>query len=244
MIGRNTDEDGSYKIHEIIDKNLSKPIPSLEDKTKQASLSYLPLVCAGSSNVYIKAAESLNCDLFVSKPISRIIGDKIYEIGDLEAKKNSLCVQNIIENLQSKVEFPNLQTCVNNKKINFKEILYIRQEAKKFREWLQSESDKDRDAIIAYHNEIAKKTGLAKLGNSVLTLFGILSPIGLSLATETIFIEQNIIVKETFKRVGTKTIEGITKKISDKLFAEWKPICFGNWYKDEIEQLLKQNDKN
>lgn len=242
VIGRNVNNNDEYKIHEIIDENLSKPIPSLEDKTKNASLSYFPLICAGQSNLYIKSANSLNCDLFLTTPISRVVGDKIYESNQLNNKK--LKLQNTVESLQSRVELPDLRSCVNDKSINFKEVLEIRKEAKKFREWLQSESDRDRDAIIAYHNEIAKKTGLAKLGESVLNLFGVISPIGLSMAAEALLEQHDTLTKEAIKRVGTKTIEGFTKKIAAKLFKEWKPICFGNWYKDEIEIILKKSDKH
>ena len=53
-------------------------------------------------------------------------------------------------------------------------MLTIRKKSARFRSWLANEADRDRDAIIAYHNEIGAELGIISAGRKVLRIFGVL----------------------------------------------------------------------
>jgi transcriptional regulator with XRE-family HTH domain len=244
VVGRNLDND-EYKIYEVeYNSDLINNLKILENtKTPLVrGLSTLPLSQSGMSNLIIRSAERLNSDLFLASPISKTIGDKLYEIGEFEKQQKQIKISEIVENLETEVEFPDLRRYVNEGKIEFDKVLEIRKKAKQFREWLQIETDRDRNAIIAYHNEVAKETGFTKIGKTTLKMFGVLASVGLSIGAEAYFKDQDTFTKESVKKVGSKIVESATDKISKKLFQEWKPVCFGDWYREEIKQLLKQSD--
>ncbi len=106
-----------------------------------------PLIAGALSNRLLWSSAQLGCDLFLPQPMSVLVGDKLYESTERVAKAGA-----VIEELKAKVEFPNVRVLVNDGQLDLKEILKIRAKARKFRDWLQSESERDRDAIIAYHN--------------------------------------------------------------------------------------------
>ncbi|MDQ3750405.1 MAG: hypothetical protein M3367_15530 [Acidobacteriota bacterium] len=168
----------------------------------------------------------------------------MFEIIESENQQRQIKIEKIIEKLEAKVEFPNLRRFVNEGKIDFKKVIEIRKKAKQFRYWLQSETERDRDAIIAYHNEVAKASGFTNVGKSVLKIFGVLASVGFSVGTEIYFKEYDIVSKEMAKKFGSKAVETLTDNISKKIFKEWKPVCFGDWYRDEIAEFLKQSNKS
>jgi hypothetical protein len=49
--------------------------------------------------------------------------------------------------------------------------------------------------------------------------------------------------KETAKEVGGQVIDKIFDYGAEMLGLDWKPVCFGDWYKDEIAKLLKESKK-
>ncbi len=142
--------------------------------------------------------------------------------------------------MEAKVEFPDLRRYVNSDKIDFNKILEIRKKAKRFREWLQAESERDRDVIIAYHSEVAKQTGFANIGKKSLRLFGVLAKLGLSIYTEVQLKEHDAATKETVKTLGGNAVDGLFDYGARKLGLDWKPVCFGDWYKEEITRLLNE----
>lgn len=103
---------------------------------------------------------------------SALVGDKLFEAGEV-AVRSKIKTQNVIEELELKVEFPDLRKLVNLDKIDFARVLEIRKKAKKFREWLQSESEREREAIWAYHREVARKSGFTNVARHTLKLFGL-----------------------------------------------------------------------
>jgi len=54
-------------------------------------------------------------------------------------------------------------------------VLQIRDKSRKFREWLQSGADRDRDAIIAYHTEVSRASGFTNIARKGLKIFGVLA---------------------------------------------------------------------
>jgi hypothetical protein len=193
--------------------------------------------------LYIKAAGKLKCDLFLSKPISKIVGNKLYEISDFEISKSDIKIQNIINKLEAKVHFPDLRRLVNSDVVDFNKVLEIRKKAKRFRDWLQIESERDTDAIIAYHNEVARESGFANISHKSLKLFGVLSKAAWSIFTEVKLKELDEVNKETVKEAGEQAIDKVFDYGANKLGFDWKPVCFGDWYRDEIAQQLKESKK-
>jgi hypothetical protein len=72
--------------------------------------------------------------------VSAVVGDKLFE-AEATAVATKLKPQNIIKELELKVEFPDLRRHVNLDKIDFNHVLSIRKKAKKFRGWLQAEGE-------------------------------------------------------------------------------------------------------
>ena len=101
---------------------------------------------------------------------------------------------------------------------------------------MQVESDRDRDAIIAYHHAVAKELGFIRHGRKTINLFGVLgggaagSFIGSSISGPTGTAIGGI--------VGSGV--GFLTDIASKLGADWKPVVFGNWAKNRIEKLMRQ----
>ena len=192
-----------------------------------------PITAEGISNRLLWSAANLNCDLYLGKPMSIVVGDKLYESGVRVLKTES-----VIEALQGAVEFPNVRELTNQAKLSLDDILRIRSKAGKFRKWLQSEGDRDRDALIAYHTEVAKASGFTKTVPKMLHLFGILggAAIGYVVKNEVPGIPPGIpgVVAGTATSVGTKYLFDLAKKINQ----DWKPIVFGDWMKDRIKLLL------
>ncbi len=254
ILGRDLGNRG-LSIHELDFTPKLQPIPSLEDKNIKSTFPHTPVVLAGISNLYINCAARLGSDIFLSNPVGKVVGDKLYEISSIEIFKKDRKIQNVIENLQAKVEFPNIQQFVNEDKIDFEKVLEIRKKAKKFREWLQTESERDRDAIIAYHNETAKETGFSKIRSRTLNIFGVLTSgaIGgaVGLAAKHLS-EDNTLAAVTGLAsiaVASEITKKASQKITEKLFdyganlgSDWKPVVFGKWLESEISELLDDSN--
>ena len=190
----------------------------------------VPLIGGANSNKLLLAASDLKCDIYLGQPMSSLIGDKLYESSHTIVKSG-----NVMEILKEKVDFPDLRYFVNENELSLKEVLKIRKKARRFREWLQVESDRDRDAIIAYHHEVAKESGLINYSRKAINLFGVLGG-----GAAGSFLGSSI------SGPAGATIGGIAGSgvgylagIASKLGSDWKPVIFGNWAKDRIEKLLK-----
>ena len=188
-----------------------------------------PFNAGGISNRLLWSAANLDCDLYLSKPMSVLVGDKLYESGNRVLKTNT-----VIDSLQHTVEFPDVRSLVNDAKLNLDDVLYIRSKAGKFRQWLQREGERDRDAIIAYHNEVTKDTGLARIGRSTLKVFGILGGAAIGSAFE------NKVPGVPGAVIGATSVAGMEYlfDLAAKINQDWKPIIFGDWMKTRIEFLL------
>lgn len=198
--------------------------------------STLPLSVAAIGNKTIWSASRLGCDLYLPSPISSIVGDKLYE-----AEKRIVKTQRVIDQLESEVEFPDLRRLVNEDQITFEEVLSIRKKSKKFRGWLQSGANRDRNALLAYHHEVAKESGFTKAGRKVLKLFGDVGG-GAAGAVVGAVISEPV----TGAAIGG-AVGGALSYIFDlgeKLGADWKPVVFGDWYKDRIAKLLNKQSKH
>jgi hypothetical protein len=225
--------DGNHRIG----WNFPSELLSLETKQKIERPMLLPLTGASEANKYIWSAAKLKCDLYLPRPISSVVGNKLYEANQVSPNPKAK-PSDIIEQLEIKVEFPDLRRLVNENKIDFDKVLEVRRKAKKFREWLQEEADRDRDAIIAYHNEVAKELGFAKAARKSLRMFGCLggAALGASIVHDhTLGAVAGAVVGE-----GAQEAVQYLFDLGASLGADWKPVVFGNWYKKRISQLLDE----
>ena len=189
-----------------------------------------PLTASAHSNRFIWSAATQNCDLFLPRPMSVLVGDKLYESAEVVAKSGE-----IIESLKAQVEYPDIRYLVNTGKLNLKDILAIRKKAKKFRSWLQAENDRDRDALIAYHNEVAEELKIVKFGRSSIKVFGILSAGALG------GIVGASIAGPPGSALGglTGSAVGYLGDVMSKINSDWKPVVFGNWLDSRIREITK-----
>ncbi len=147
--------------------------------------------------------------------------------------------QDIIETLKSEVEFPDVRSLVNAGKLSFANVLAIRKKAKRFRDWLQTESERDRNAIIAYHNEAAREGGLVGMGRKALKLFSVIGGAAGGAAIETA-------VGGAVGGVVGATLgggAGYVIELASQMNAGWKPVVFGNWMEARIAELVTRRQK-
>jgi hypothetical protein len=190
-----------------------------------------PVTAGALSNRLLWSAAQLSCDLYLPQPMGMLVGDKLYESTERVAKAGA-----VIEDLKAKVEFPDIRSLINSGKLGFEEVLKIRKKARKFREWLQQESERDRDAIIAYHNETARDLRMVSAGRKALSLFGVLgsgavgSLIGSAIAGP---------VGGALGSVAGSGV-GYLADLTAKIGADWKPVVFGNWFRERIARLIDE----
>jgi hypothetical protein len=188
-----------------------------------------PLSGGAVSNIHILAASKLNVDLFLSNPMGTLVSDKLYE------SAQTIQLQNNLDQLKSSVEFPDVRKLVNQGRLSLDDIMMLRAKAKRFRSWLQSESDRDRDAIIAYHNEVAKDTGIGALGSSTLNLVTMLGAGAAAVYSGT--------TPETQFAIGAG-VAGVSNYLTNlaaRLNSGWKPVVFGEWMSKQIKELDRGN---
>ncbi|MFC1614823.1 hypothetical protein ACFL5K_05950 [Gemmatimonadota bacterium] len=188
----------------------------------------IPLTASVHSNRLIWSAALLSCDLYLGQPMGMLVGDKLYESTERIAKAGS-----VIEDLKAKVEFPDVRSLVNSGVIGFQEILKIRHKAKKFRDWLKEESSRDREAIIAYHNEVAREIGIVSASKKCLGIFGVIAG-----GYAGSLIETSIAGPIGAALGGTagKYLEDIVTKMG----VGWKPLVFGTWLSKRIKNHVKK----
>ena len=175
----------------------------------------------------------MGSDLYLPRPMSVLVGDKLYESTEKVSKSGD-----IIEELKEKVEFPDIRQLVNSGQLSLNDIIKIRKKSKKFRLWLQQENDRDRDAIIAYHNEVAHESGIIKAGRKALSIFGVIgggatgSAIGATVAGP---------IGGTIGAAAGSSV-GYLADVTSKIGADWKPIVFGDWLGDRIKKVVRDDN--
>ncbi len=212
-------------------------LPAVEVESNIKAADTLPLSTAAQANKYLWAAERLQCDLFLARPVSALVGDKLFEASEV-AVKSKIKTQNVIEELEIKVEFPDLRKFVNLDKIDFNRVLEIRRKATKFREWLQSEAEREREAIWAYHHEVAKASGFANVARHTLKLFGVVGGAALGAGVG------GGLGAVGGAAVGAGVGEGVAYlfELASTVGTKWQPVVFGDWYRTKIAKLLKDDE--
>jgi hypothetical protein len=220
-----TSPDGSkHNINWNVDLNKISELAGKELGFHKGS----PLVAGALTNRLLWSAAKLSADLYLSSPMSMLVGDKLYEASARTSKVNS-----VITDLKVAVEFPDIRGLVNQRVLPFGEVLKIRRKAKRFRDWVQLETERDRDAIIAYHHEVARESGLKSTGRASLTIFGIL---GGSLGGAIIGEKIAGVSGQTMGSVFGASL-GYLTDLAAKLGTDWKPVVFGDWLRHRIAKF-------
>lgn len=191
----------------------------------------VPLTAGGVSNRLLWAAAQLNCDLYLAQPMGVLIGDKLFE-----AEKRILATSVTIESLERSVEFPDVRNLINFGKMNIDDVLLLRENAGRFREWLKIEGERDRDAIIAYHNEVAKESGFTRIGKKMFSAFGVIGGAAIGALAESEFPGVSGAIAGASAAAGI----GYLFDIVSKRQQDWKPVMFGSWMKERIEKMIEE----
>jgi hypothetical protein len=190
-----------------------------------------PLIAVAHTNRLLWSAAQLSSDLYLPQPMAEVVGDKLYEATERIAKAG-----NIIEDLKEEVEFPDVRQLVDDGKLGVKEVLELRRKAGKFRTWLQQESERDRNAIIAYHNEIAKESGFATGARKALSVFGVL---GGSVAGVLATKSAGGVAMGALAGAGARSGLKYLTDLVGHMGANWKPVVFGGWMRTRIEKHMR-----
>ena len=190
-----------------------------------------PLTASAHSNRLIWSASNLESDLYLPSPMSALVGDKLYESTQKISRSGK-----IIEDLKVEVEFPDIRRLVNSGKMDLDNLLKIRKKAKKFRAWLQQESQRDRNAIIAYHNEVARESGIKTGARKAVSIFGILGGGAAGSAAGSLIAGP---VGGALGGVVGGAV-GYLADVTSKIGANWRPVVFGQWLRKRIEDVIDE----
>ena len=197
------------------------------------------LSAAANANRLLWMAARYRSDLFAGSPMSQLLGDKLKEASSTQDKP-----QQIIQNLEASVEFPDVRKLVNEGQLPASEVMRLRSRAGRFRRWLQTESVHDRDALIAYHHEVAKEAGFTRLSRKTLRLFGVLGA-GVVGTAATGVVQHSTGDAALAAKAGL-VAAAFGKQLLDQLSRageEWKPVVFGKWATTHIEKYLRKTGR-
>lgn len=190
---------------------------------------HTPLTALAHSNRLIWSAAELGCDLYLHSPISVLVGDKLHE-----SANSSAAVKTTIEELVAEVEFPDVRTLVNDGKMSLEDVLKFRAKAKLFRQWLQTQAERDGDALIAYHHEVAKEAGWVNSGRKLLRVFG--SGVGaVAGAAGAAAVPENPVAASIAGQMAggaAKYVLNVAAKINE----DWRPVVFGRWARSHLDE--------
>jgi hypothetical protein len=172
--------------------------------------------------------------------MSQLIGDKLEEVYSASADTP----QRGVQSLEAKVAFPDVRALVNEGRLPISEVMRLRSKAGRFQRWLQTEAERDRDEIIAHHNEVAKEAGFTRVSRRVLRLF----------AGPGAFAAGTAATAAAFAHVPDAVIAGaagamastFTNQMMDALSKqgeEWKPVVFGKWATEHIRRFLHKTEE-
>lgn len=186
-----------------------------------------PFTALANSNKLIWSAAKIGCDLYLPSPITKVVMDKLDESTSRTIKPSS-----IIKILEKEVEFPDIRKLINSEILTFKDIVEIRKKSKNFRNWIQDESERDRNALFAYQNEVNIESGLSKFGKKSLSAFGV---VGGGTAGGVI---GSLIAGPIGGAIGGGVGSGIPylMDLALKIDENWKPVIFGNWLIEYVEK--------
>jgi hypothetical protein len=194
-----------------------------------------PLVGLAQSNRILWSAALEYADLYLPAPLSVVSSLKLTESNERRTKHREL-----VQTLEREVDFPDVRRLVNEGALSFKEVLVIRRHAAQFRNWLQTRAERDSNALIAYHEDVAKASGVSRAGTKVLRVFGMVAgSLGTAYARQAGLSWLEVAAAGTAISTATKYVTDLAAKLD----ADWKPVIFGNWAKGYVvEQTMSVDD--
>lgn len=162
-------------LHELAWDFDLKSLPGLEGE-KIVFGATLPLSAAAMANKYIWSAAKLKCDLFLPRPIDSIVGDKLFEANDVIARQQTN-THTLVRRLELRAAFPDIRRYVNTDKIDLNEVLRLRRnsQTRRFRRFLRTAPDTEREALLAYLHESAVAAGYTRIPKIVLPLVSVVA---------------------------------------------------------------------
>jgi hypothetical protein len=195
-----------------------------------------PLIGAAVCNRDLLSAARRKCDLYLPRPMSTLAGDKLYE-----TVSGPTHLGRIVEELEHKVEFPDIRSLVNAGQLGISEVLELRRKARQFRTWVQAEADRDRDAIAAYHHEVARESGLTRAARRVVRMIAVSggaaagTALGVSLSGPLGAVS-GAAVGASLGAAAQHLVELVSG-----LREGWKPMVFGDWMRGRIEKYVEDH---
>jgi hypothetical protein len=125
--------------------------------------------------------------------------------------------------------------------LTFADVLTLRRKSRRFRQWLQTQADRDTNALVAYHHEIAVESGLTKFTRKTLRAFGMLTGAAAGAYAASALIGPNAVppLAAAGAGMGGKAIEESVTFVFDvagRLDEDWKPVVFGNWAREFVRK--------
>lgn len=186
---------------------------------------------AAASTRAIATAHRFGLDITASEPMSDLVGDKLLQLSRRETR-----VQEAIEQIVRDTDFPDIRTLVQQGRLSARNILELRASTARFREWLQGTAERDVDALVQYHHEVASQTRLQSLGSSTLSLFGSISK---SVVSSVVQANNGSPIEAA---IATSVVDGIFDRTKN-LFKPWRPIVFGRWLDREARRLQRERSR-
>jgi hypothetical protein len=190
-----------------------------------------PLCGLAHSNRLVWSAAISNCDLYLPTPVSRLVNAKL-----VESSRAQTNARHLIETLEAKIDFPDIRNLINDELLEFGDVLKIRRRSGRFREWLQAQAGRDREALIAYHHEVARATGFNRAAGKTIKIFGALAGAGVGAAVAG---STGAAYGAIVGNIAGKVLEDGVKFIFDvagRLDGDWKPVVFGDWMRDYVSK--------
>jgi hypothetical protein len=190
----------------------------------------MPLSAGAICNRLLWSARDQSCDLFTGAPMAALIGDKLFETIRTAGRSTEILAQ-----WKAGVDFPDVRAAVNSGGLAFADILRLRAHADSLRLWLQDASDRNLDALVAYHSEVAKGAGLSTAQGHSLRIIGWAAGavLGSAAGGEAL----------AGVAVGGAVSEGVKFLFDQAATAggTWRPVVFGEWTRTYIEHALEKN---
>ena len=187
-----------------------------------------PISAAVNSNKLLWSSATLDCDLFLPSPLSSLVCDKL-----AESIRSAIKISVVIDRLKQDVEFPDVQRLVNEGHFTLRDVVALRKNARRFRSWLQAEGERDRDAIIAYHHEVAKDSSLVRANRKVVNMIATVGAGAVGGALGAAY--AGPVGGAVAGAVGSAI--GYLGQLAARLGADWRPVVFGKWLEERVGEL-------
>lgn len=188
----------------------------------------IPLAGAANCSRTLWSAATLGVDLYVGTPLSEYVRAKLDE-GNSAAKAHL-----IVNELVDRAEFPDIRAHVLAGRIGPREVLDLRRRSERFRAWLASEKDLDRDAVLAYLGELASEAGWKKDLGKIIGALGLIGGASLGAVASGPF----GVIGGAVAGAGAQFVFDVGQRMLDG----WKPVVFGNVARARIAAAQAKKD--